>query len=157
MVKQVQHPLLSGLLYPGLQVCSFTGNEAWHHQCSPPFYLSVVLNPRILNDLLELSLIDVVIYKLSWKELLVGSYGLCTHATTICACASPLHGVCCILCFCPTHPLLKARYGKDEFFHCGEDSVTGAEIDTWLGCHGYLLPIASFASRLICCMALTLQ
>ena len=56
-----------------------------------------------------------------------------------------------------THPLLKARYGKDEFFHCGEDSVTGAKIDTWLGCHGYLLPIASFASRLICCMALTLQ
>ena len=34
VVKQVEHPLLSGMLYPGLQVCLFTwflpGNE-WHH------------------------------------------------------------------------------------------------------------------------------
>ena len=123
----------------------FLGDPAC--RLSPPFYLSLVLNTIIFNNLLELSLIDVVIYKWSWIELLVGSYCLCAHVTTVlCTCASPLHGVWCILRFCTTHPLLRARDGKDEFFHCGEDSVTGAEIYTWLGCHGYPLPVASFVA-----------
>ena len=46
--------------------------------------------------------------------------------------------------FCPTHPLLRARDGKYKFLHC-EESVAGAEVDPWLGYHGYLLPITSFA------------
>jgi len=35
--------------------------------------------------------------------------------------------------------------GKYKFLHC-EDSVTVAEVDPWLGCHGYLLPIASLTN-----------
>lgn len=31
----------------------------------------------------------------------------------------------------------------------------GAEVDPWLGCHGYLLPIASFADHLIGLLAPT--
>ena len=30
VVKQVQHPLLSGLLYPGLQVCAFNKMKNTH-------------------------------------------------------------------------------------------------------------------------------
>ena len=34
---------------------------------------------------------------------------------------------------------------------CTVKAVTGAEVDTWLGYHGYLLSIASFVNRLVCC------
>jgi len=37
------------------------------------------------------------------------------------------------------------------FFHC-EDSMTGAVVGPWFGCHGYLFQIAGFANHLICCM-----
>ena len=49
--------------------------------------------------------------------------------------------------------LIKLRWPKKNsfydmksyrFVHC-EDSVTGVEVDPWLGYHGYLLPIAKFA------------
>ena len=45
---------------------------------------------------------------------------------------------------------------KNKFFHC-EDSVTGAEVDLWPGCHGYLLPFTTFVNLPICFMAFTLQ
>ena len=41
--------------------------------------------------------------------------------------------------FCPNYPLLRHTDGKDKVFHF-EDSVTGAEVDPWLGYHGWLLP-----------------
>lgn len=68
---------------------------------------------------------------------------------------SALLEVCCPFLLCSAHPLLRARDVKYKFIHC-QDSVTGAEADPWLGCHG-CQQIARPANRLICCMASTLQ
>ena len=54
------------------------------------------------------------------------------------------HEICCILNFCPTHPPLRAKDVEYKFFYC-KDNVTEIEVDLWLGCHGYLLTITSFA------------
>jgi len=81
-----------------------------------------------------------VIYKLR-KGLLVSYLSLHMHQ----GCYLFIHAsLCCILPLCPTHPLLRPKDGKYKFFHC-EDSVTGSEVDLWPGCHGYLMPVISFA------------
>ena len=46
---------------------------------------------------------------------------------------------------------MRARDGKDNcsflFVH-SDHNVTVADVDLWLGCHGYLLAITSFASHM---------
>ena len=50
--------------------------------------------------------------KLTWKVLPGSTFCHCTHTVmVVCAHAWPLRKVCCILHFCPTHTLLRARDG----------------------------------------------
>ena len=62
----------------------------------------------------------------------------------VCTCALCLHKFVAFFAFCPTQTLLRARDGEYKAIHC-EDRLSGAEVDPWLACHGYLLPITSFA------------
>ena len=93
-------------------------------------------------------------------ERITGRKLLSLHTCRLCCLRS--HFTCTqdfvvhILPFCPNLRLLRLSDSKYEFFHC-EDSVTGGEVDLWLGYHRYLLLIASFTNLLIYFTAPTLQ
>ena len=74
--------------------------------------------------------------------MLVHSYCHGSCAIAVIGTATLLfHKICCIL---PTHPLLRAKDVEYKIFY-SKESVTDAEVEPWLGCHSYLLPITSFA------------
>ena len=80
---------------------------------------------------------------------MVSSYCHCTSdIAVVCTRTSPLNKVCCILHLCPTHPLLRAGDGTSIHFSTVKDSVMGGKVDSWLGCHSYLITIAGFANHL---------
>ena len=83
----------------------------------------------------------------------VSSYCYCVCTTVVCT--SLVFWLClpsnAFFSLCLTHPLLRATDGMHKFIHC-EESVTGAMVEPWLGCHGHF-SLSSFNNHLSCFMA----
>ena len=95
-------------------------------------------------------------WQIWFERLLISSYHHCTLAiAVVCTLASALLKGYCILCFCPTHPIMRARWFVEVFplwrqwdrYQC------------WPAVRLLWLPLAnpSFANCLIYCMAINLK
>lgn len=89
-------------------------------------------------------------YTRTLHEKAINAFSSYCHCIQSCHCCClhmcPLSAhVCCLFRFCPTQTLLRTRDGEYKAIHC-EGRLSRAEVDPWLACHGYLLPITSFAA-----------